>query len=902
MTIQYVTRGNASPQGKSRLWFCRAAKDEAIFTSLCEDILSRQNCAVYYDKTPDEPYDPKELAALLSEMQLIVLPITTALLTGESRILETELSLAKEHHIPLLPILTEGGLAALFNQKIGELQYLDKTAEDETTLSYGEKLTAFLNETLFNDTLLQKIRAAFSDTLFLSYRKKDRRYLKRLMQAIHESELFADLAIWYDEYLIPGENFNDAIDSALAESRAMLLAVTPSLTEEGNYVKTVEYPRAKALGKPILPIELLPTDGEEMQKQYPDIPKIFPIVDKAAFSSALAELLGKQAAPRPLPAEDYLHALAFLGGIGVAIDPERALTLLYRSATSALPEAMEKIAAMYRYGNGVSRDLDAAETWYNRAACVRKLAMEEEQTEEALSAYCRTMEALGELSMERAKYDMMGDYYGRALDAAKKAGFEEGDEAHRAYIATLYEKIGLAGRKNTAFFYAKRQYEAALAIRKTLSPSPDNTAAIISLTYRLGDCCRLEDALDDAAMHYRNALSMIEAQALEDDPELLRLSAVMYEKIGDLAKASGEDDAAEEHYRQMKDAAARYAAVLRTPAAKRLLALSLERLGRMARENFNGEKAFEALTESAKLREEIDAEIHTYESRRDLCVINIGLGRLYQNYELYDKADALYHRAFHIGKELYDSTGAAEVLHDLAVIIERFAELASDREEFEEACSHFENAIRFYEAVTEEDRSIDALRSPAIAIDHYAELLFMMEKTDEATEQFERALALRKALYESHPTATVLQDIGASYAHLRDMAMLRFDFAAYAEYSSYAADPSEALENDSYSYSSRRSYASMYEEDGTDAFDRGDYEEAISCYLDALDNAPDDDVEHSVMRHMEEIAFRYTKKAQTEPSYWQNILKIWQSLAAYFENNVDYARFAEIAESMIKSE
>ena len=49
------------------------------------------------------------------------------------------------------------------------------------------------------------------------------------MRLIHKNEFCRDIAIWYDEFLTPGENFNDAIKEALQKSGLFVLTVTPNL-------------------------------------------------------------------------------------------------------------------------------------------------------------------------------------------------------------------------------------------------------------------------------------------------------------------------------------------------------------------------------------------------------------------------------------------------------------------------------------------------------------------------------------------------------------------------------------------------------------------------------------------------------------------------------------------------
>ena len=49
------------------------------------------------------------------------------------------------------------------------------------------------------------------------------------MKLIHQNPECRDIAIWYDEFLIPGESFKDNIDKMLQSSKLFTLLVTPSL-------------------------------------------------------------------------------------------------------------------------------------------------------------------------------------------------------------------------------------------------------------------------------------------------------------------------------------------------------------------------------------------------------------------------------------------------------------------------------------------------------------------------------------------------------------------------------------------------------------------------------------------------------------------------------------------------
>ena len=56
-----------------------------------------------------------------------------------------------------------------------------------------------------------------------------------------------------DEFLVPGENFNDAIYKAMEKSELFAMVVTPSLLENPNYVISIEYSVAKMLERRYCP-------------------------------------------------------------------------------------------------------------------------------------------------------------------------------------------------------------------------------------------------------------------------------------------------------------------------------------------------------------------------------------------------------------------------------------------------------------------------------------------------------------------------------------------------------------------------------------------------------------------------------------------------------------------------
>lgn len=369
MALKYKTRRMTSPQGKPRVYFCCHPDDfKKYFEIISDEILTKQNCAIWY--TDEIFVRDEEYLADLNQMQLFVMPVTMNLLCTENEALDTEFMFAIENHIPVLPLIQEGGLEELFNKKCGDLQFLDKNNPDTTAIRYDEKLQKYLESILFGDELAAKIRAAFDAYVFLSYRKKDRKYAQELMRLIHQNEFYRDIAIWYDEFLTPGENFNDSIKEALKKSNLFVLAVTPNLVNESNYIMSIEYPMAKQEGKPILPAELVPTNRELLSEKYEGIPSPADAHNEAELSEALLDSIKRMAIKKNdnSPEHNFFIGLAYLGGVDIEVNRERALELIVGAANRDLPEAMVKLISMYTDGVGVSQNQSEVKKWSKKLA------------------------------------------------------------------------------------------------------------------------------------------------------------------------------------------------------------------------------------------------------------------------------------------------------------------------------------------------------------------------------------------------------------------------------------------------------------------------------------------------------------------------------------------------------
>ncbi len=373
-TLQYMkvrTRGGSSPSGKRKVYFtCHPTDFERYFDKVCEDIFKTQDCAIYYTGDMTAPIPEQYLDSDLGQMNLFVMPVTYRLLSEPNRAMDADFAYATAgaHPISVLPLMMETGIDTFYAGRFGERQYLSPYSRDASEIGYEAKLEKYLASVLTDDATAARVRQAFDAYIFLSYRKKDRHRANELMRLIHQNPRYRDVAIWYDEFLTPGENFNQNIAKALEKSDLFALLVTPNLVNEQNYVQKVEYPKAMEAGKRILPAEMEKTDRGELEKRYCGIPACVDARNEETLDAGIREAL-KTLVVKPNeddPEHNYLLGLAYLEGIDVEVNPRYAVELITSAAEAELPEAMMKLQKMYLNGERVEVDYQKALYWAKR--------------------------------------------------------------------------------------------------------------------------------------------------------------------------------------------------------------------------------------------------------------------------------------------------------------------------------------------------------------------------------------------------------------------------------------------------------------------------------------------------------------------------------------------------------
>ena len=466
-------------------------------------------------------------------MNLIVIPLTERLLTDENSFSYKIINYAVDKHIPVLPIMKEPGLDPLFQSKFQNMQYLYDNPADTTAIPYREKLAGFLDSVFWGSELSNKIRAAFHAYIFMSYRKKDRQLAQELMRLIHEKEEYRDIAIWYDEFLIPGEDFSQSIKHALESSDLFTLVVTPNLVNEENYIRTTEYPLAVDMKKPVLPVEMLATDVGEMEKSFEGIANISNKNDAEEIYQRIQNLIPgiieRENAKDPL--HDFFMGLAYLSGIEVEIERDRGVSLIIKAAESGFDEAMEKLVSMYFWGDGVSRDYDEAIKWQEKIVEKYRDIAEKTMAEEDTIIFIRHLDKLCSISYDAENLNKALENYEWLYEAGKVMVFGTLGKNIFQKAHNFIKKY--AGRSE---YYTESLYELIKAARMLMVISVD-----------LG-FYELQQKWTKKAVALANA-----GQMSRDDERIVDEYRKIIGKIGELCIESGNVDGAEEWYRREKE-------------------------------------------------------------------------------------------------------------------------------------------------------------------------------------------------------------------------------------------------------------------------------------------------------------------------------------------------------------
>lgn len=802
--LKYKTRGDSSPQGKPRVYFCCHPQDHsAFFDRISDEILEKQNCAVWYLTDPHAQRS-ELLLGDLKQMQLFVMPVTYRLLSTPNPALDTEFRFAMENHIPVLPLMQERGLETLFNEKCGDLQFLDKHTQDATAIRYEEKLEKYLDSVLVGDKLAEKIRAAFDAYVFLSYRKKDRRYAQELMRLIHKNDFCRDIAIWYDEFLTPGENFNDSIKAALEKSGLFVLAVTPNLVNETNYIMTTEYPMARTAKKPILPAELVPTDKASLDACYEGLPPCTDAHDDTALSQALQDALRKIAIKesRGSLEHDFFIGLAYLGGVDVEVDHERAVKLITSAAENGLVEAMDKLVSMYRTGLGVARDHQAAVVWLERKIS----ALEKEKQDDVWNGIRIGFDGLEKLLHARkscAEYYLELCQPQKALEKyqqAKQDAEEFPDFTRmRRNVGEYCLGIGSILLSQGDLSGAKEHFQQALAITQALTEkeNSDLERMYMALCQRsLGDVAYEQGQLAVAKEHFEAYLAIWEQFLRDEALPTVRVSCQSmvgagYDRLGEVARAAGDYDTAQSWYEKLLAVSKEYEYFDNSGVHA-----AYQRLGDLAilrKDSNTARRWYEALA----ARQEAEVErLDTPVERNLLFACYSRLALVLQMQGLSQEAEAYAVKGLSLCESLLQNSTDLTLRLGQAGSYELLGRLAVEQGDVSSAIKHHKKALDLRQQLAQENPTVQIRRLLAGSYEALGGGAMIQEAFSSAAEYLREALAIREKLASETENAEDKLQLFRCYTFRAGSALGQRDRGLAKTLSEKAISALEALQQD----------------------------------------------------------------------------------------------------------
>ncbi len=687
--FSYKVRGDFSPNGLQKVFLSFHPEDSAQMKKFADDILNISDCAIWYhtDSLTAEETDLEDLELKLGEMRLFVVVVTTNYLLCDSLAKNWEYAFAMEHHIPILPIAAETGLEEYFAMEMnrvghgyGDIQLLRSQVTDWTEIPYDQKLMRALRAILVADTEIERIKQAFSGRIFLSYRKKDRRYANELMRTIHNIPSLRNVSIWFDEFMSSGEKWSEQIEEALKKSDVFLLMVSPSITEPDNYVIREEYPAARKQDKKIVSVRMdeenaEALDIEELRKIFPGLRVLVDGDDADELESVLQELASDEAST---PETDYLIGLAFFTGIEVECDIEKAVSLIVASARQNLPEAVQMLAEMYWEGAGISVNYENSISWRKRLVELYERKLPEITDPEEILKYLRSLESLA---------------------------------------VCLYELSSF----RDSLLYARRLAKRMEQQPASVSQDPDflyYRAQAHDLCGR--NCKRL--GLYEEAVVYGDKYRKLAENRYKQEPSANNLHgiSVAYERVGDVYYAMGDFRQAEVWYRRALEINRRMDEQLQSAESAFAVSVSLLVLGDIHIRRKEYEKSEPMYAEAVFLRKRIAAAEDTDEHKKAYAEAVLARGTALMMMGETDEADRIFSEAKEIYRNLAEKYGTLESQHAYSVALNRCGAICKEKSDFIQACEYYEDSLKIRRKILSKVRSSEAVYECALAVFYQA--------------------------------------------------------------------------------------------------------------------------------------------------------------------------------------
>lgn len=877
--LKFKTRGNTSPQGKPKVYFCCHPNNfEKYFEPISSEILAKQNCSIWYCEEPYAEYDEEILSDLL-QMQLFVMPVTTTLLCTPNNAIDIEFKFAIENHIPVLPLMQEDGLDEVFNKKCGDLQFLDKNNQDSTAISYDEKLDKYLSSVLIGDELAEKIRAAFDAYVFLSYRKKDRKYAQELMKLIHKNDFCRDIAIWYDEFLVPGENFNDSIELAIRKSDLFALVVTPNLVNEENYVMSIEYPMAKELGKTILPAELVPTDKNKIRAKYDGFPECTNALDEKELSEAMLSSLKSIAIKENVsdPQHNFFIGLAYLSGIDVEINHQRAIGLITSAAEYGLAEAFEKLVSMYQKGEGVKRDYFKSVEWQEKYVNILEERFNKSLHEEDEKRWLRELFNLANTLKNLHEHNKAKKLLLTGCQACEDFVNRFNDLENQNILTGFYDRLyGIFSEEGNEKEKNKYTRKISNLLGNQIENEKESLASLESeyfLSLLSGYIVTSEFGNSDDRIRV---------------PDSLKIAEKIYNKYN-----TGQSRLSKEYVE----------------------------LAKQYQNKGNSDKAAEYSYKAIKLYDELFEQTNDPEDYRQLCKGYTEVLSFLEENQDDEKFQEYSEKLFYLYKELSEDTGSLEDCIKLCEFcLERelnkkkrtelrerllsqyiiFADKCRAEEVFEKAAEMYKKALRIRTAITDETRSTASKRELSLIYEKLGDVYKNKGEFFEAEEMCLKGLEISYALAKEVNTIESKRDLSISYNILSNIYKAASNFNKSKQLCMKGIEIREDISKETDTLQAKRDLFFSYGKLGSICIAECNLTDAEKAFLKSIELGKLIANETSDAKDWDSVAsscyvLALLDESNIKEEYMQKAYNIWKDMANKYPDNSDFSKKRDIA-------
>lgn len=771
------SKNKMTVEKKPRVYFtCHPEDFERYFAKIRDDIFKTHDCAIYYTEDMTEVIDEENKETDLERSNLFVVPVTLKLLTTPNRAMDEDVPYAFQKHIPVLPIMLDSGIDELYSKadKFGELQYLNPNSKDSTEIPYEEKLKKYLDSVLISDEMAKRVRDAFDAYIFLSYRKKDRKYANALMRLIHSHSECRDIAIWFDEFLTPGESFKASIDKILSSSKLFTLLVTPNLLEEPNgkpnFVMGEEYPTAKKSGIRILPAEMVETDKNALSEKYEGIPECMdPYMDNE-FKQVLLDSVTKLATKASdIPEHNFLIGLAYLDGIDVEVNREYALELISGAADAGLLEAAEKMVDMYQTGVGVERNYHTAAGYQEKVCALYEEIYNEDSSSDNLHNLVWALFDCGNMYEFNGLIDRAKSQYQRA-DAVMQASLVPKDDQYLRNLAINYDMLGNACKAEGDMSMARKYYEKGLEISRNLAEKLGTVEALRDFAIscnNLGIVCKAERDLPAAREYYEKyfeiSLKIVETAQTE---QAVRDLIISYSNLGGMYYLEGDLPKARECYEKVLQSNKLFADIAKTIESYRDLSISYWELGSVCEAEGNLAGARDCFAMELEISKKIAEEIKTMQAFRDFAISYCNIGNICILEGNLTGARNYYEKGLEILQKLAEDTEIVEILLELSAIYEKLGDICNAEDNLTDAREFYGKSLKIRERLAQEVKMVEVLRGLAVSYERHGNICEAEENLSDARYYYEKGFKITQKLVEETNTVEAIRDMSVSYYNL----------------------------------------------------------------------------------------------------------------------------------------